>query len=241
MRLPRGIPNAVSRVGFYALVTFGFLLALTAAGVPLDRLAILTGAFGVGIGFGLQDVVNNFISGIILMFERPIQPGDKIEFGTRSGIVKQIGIRSSVVRTYEGADVNVPNSHLISNEVTNWTKDDDLRRVDVNISVAHGTQPARVAETLLRVASSDERVRIDPAPDVTLVKFRDIGFDMSLRCWPVEPAEWWGLKTELAYLAYEALEKEGIEFPLARVGAGEKEISLLGKVIGPSSSPDDDS
>jgi potassium efflux system protein len=119
--LPRGVPGAVSMLAHYAIVLVGILFALAAAGIELSRFALLAGALGVGIGFGLQNIVNNFISGLILLFERPIQVGDTIEIESLFGKVLRIGIRSSTVRTFEGAEVIVPNAHLIDSKVVNWT------------------------------------------------------------------------------------------------------------------------
>ncbi|HWT77688.1 MAG TPA: mechanosensitive ion channel domain-containing protein, partial [Candidatus Methylomirabilis sp.] len=150
--LPRGIPLAISTGLHYLVLLFGFYLAVGAAGVDMSRITLLAGALGVGIGFGLQNIVNNFLSGMLLLFERPIQPGDMIELGTVSGEVKRIGIRSTTVRTGEGADVIIPNANLISREVVNWTLSDRRRRVDVPVTVAYGSEPKQVMDILLQVA-----------------------------------------------------------------------------------------
>ena len=131
MKLAKGLPHTISVMVRYTLITVGLLLAVSAAGMPLDSLTILFGAFGVGIGFGLQNIFNNLVSGLILLFERPIQIGDTIEVGQLMGNVKSIGIRSSNVRTFDGAEVIVPNGQLISNEVVNWTLSDQTRRIEV--------------------------------------------------------------------------------------------------------------
>ena len=125
-------PYALSRVLTYVLITFGFLLGLGVLGLDLTKVTILVGAFGVGIGFGLQSVVNNFVSGLILLFERPIHVGDVIHLGDLSGEVRRIGIRASVVRTWQGAEVIVPNAQLITERVTNWTLSDRRRRIDLS-------------------------------------------------------------------------------------------------------------
>ena len=115
----------------------GFLIGLGALGIDLTRITIIAGALGVGIGFGLQNVVNNFVSGLILLFERPIQVGDSVQLGTLTGEVKRIGIRSSTVRTFDGAEVIVPNASLVSDQVTNWTLSDRMRRIDLDVGVAY--------------------------------------------------------------------------------------------------------
>jgi small-conductance mechanosensitive channel len=128
LRLTRGLPYVISSLLHYVILFLGFLLAVAALGVDLNKLTFLTGAFGVGLGFGLRDVVNNFVPGLIVLFERPIHVGDAIQVGDLAGEVRKIGIRASTVRTWEGADVIVPNASLVSEKVTNWTYSDHLRR-----------------------------------------------------------------------------------------------------------------
>ena len=141
-RLQRGMPYAISTLTRYVVLFLGFLLAIAATGIDLDRIALLAGALGVGIGFGLQNVVNNFVSGLILLFERPVQLGDTVQLGDLWGEVRRIGIRSSLVRTFDGAEVIVPNGDLISQQVTNWTLSDRNRRVEVKVGVAYGSSPS---------------------------------------------------------------------------------------------------
>ena len=141
----------------YAVLLLGFLLAISAAGVDLNKVSLLAGAFGVGIGFGLQNVVNNFVSGLILLYERPVQLGDMVEVGGTTGEVRRIGIRSSTIRTPQGAEVIVPNSNLISDRVVNWTLSDRRRRMDIKVGVAYGTDPERVLALLVGVARAHPR------------------------------------------------------------------------------------
>ena len=122
--LDRGIPYAISTMLHYAILLVGFFVALGALGIDLTKITILAGAFSVGIGFGLQNVINNFVSGLILLFERPIKIGDIIEVSGNIGEVRQIGIRASIIRTKDGSEVIVPNGLLISGQVTNWTLSD---------------------------------------------------------------------------------------------------------------------
>ena len=179
-KLPRGIPYAVTQIVHYTILSLGFLMAVAAAGFGLDRLALLAGAFGVGIGFGLQNVVNNFVSGIILLFERPVQVGDLIELGNLMGHVQRIGIRSSTVRTFAGSEVIVPNGDLISNQVVNWSLSDQLRRVDIPVGVAHGSDAERVQEVLLEVAASHPNVLDNPQPTCFFMEL-GVAIDQALR------------------------------------------------------------
>ncbi len=131
MDLPRGVPGAITRLTHYAVIVVGVMVAATAAGLDFSRVNLIVGALGVGIGFGLQNVVNNFVSGLILLFERPIRVGDRVQLNQLSGVVTDIGMRASIVRTWQGADVIVPNANLISSEVINWTLHDDSHRMEI--------------------------------------------------------------------------------------------------------------
>ncbi|MEE8585041.1 MAG: mechanosensitive ion channel domain-containing protein, partial [Acidobacteriota bacterium] len=157
--LPRGVSDAIVHLTHYSLVLVGFLMAAAAAGIDLSKLAFMAGALGVGIGFGLRDVVNNFVSGLILLFERPLQVGDRIQLGELLGDVKRIGIRASVVRTISGAEVVIPNGNLLSNDLINWTLSDRQRRVELDVGVAYGSDPDQVIEILRAVAQAHPDVR----------------------------------------------------------------------------------
>jgi len=211
--LPRGVPTSISMLTNYVILAIGFLIALTAAGMEWSKFALLAGAFGVGIGFGLQNVVNNFISGLILIFERPIKVGDTIEVGALKGTVKRIGIRSSTIRTFEGAEVIVPNGTIIQSEVTNWTLSDQLRRIDVNVGVAYGTDPNEVLLILQKVAKDHPVVLDNPAPMVLFLGFGESSLDFSLRIWTSDFANWISFSSEITLQVHNALKKARIEIP----------------------------
>jgi len=181
--LPPGVPATMSRLIHYSILVLGAFLALAAAGIELGQLAIVFGAFGVGIGFGLQTIVNNFISGLILMFERPIRVGDVVQLGTVSGTVTTIGIRASTIRTWDGSEVVVPNGNLISSELINWTLSDTKRRLELPVGVAYGTDPVRVIDLLVAEMSAHERVLPDPEPFALFIGFGDSSLNFSARCW----------------------------------------------------------
>ena len=138
VNLGRGLRQVFSTLLHYGLLLVGFLLALAALGVDLTKVTILASALGVGIGFGLQNVVNNFVSGFVLLFERRIDVGDAVQIGDVQGRMQQMGARACTVRTWEGAEVIVPNATLITDKVTNWTLSDRRRRIDVPVGVAYG-------------------------------------------------------------------------------------------------------
>ncbi len=183
VRLPRGISYALSSVLNYVLIAFGVLLGLGALGLDLTKVTILAGAFGVGIGFGLQSVVNNFVSGLILLFERPIHVGDVIHIGDLSGEVRRIGIRASVVRTWQGAEIIVPNAQLITERVTNWTLSDRRRRIDLPVGVNYGAPLEKVFQLLESVAQAHPRVLRDPAPRAFFLRFGESAIHYELRVW----------------------------------------------------------
>jgi len=211
--LPRGVAATILMLVNYTVIGIAAILAVAAAGIQLDRLAIIVGALSVGIGFGLTNIINNFVSGLILAFERPVQSGDTVEFGTMFGTVSRIGVRSSTVRTFDGAEVIVPNANLISNEVTNWTLSDMRRRIEILVGVAYGTDPHKVLELLLGAARSDERVLTDPEPSVLFLGFGDSSLDFSLRAWTDEFNEYLTIKSDLTLAVHDAIYAAGIEIP----------------------------
>jgi len=176
-----GVRVSISRLIHYALVTAGFVLALVALGFDLTSLTIMVSALGVGIGFGLQAVVNNFICGLILLFERPVKAGDLLEIGGEWAVVKSIGLRSTTVQTFDRADVIIPNSDLITNQVTNWTHGDRSVRLIVPVGVAYGSDVPLVIETLMQCATANAKVAETPEPQVLFLRFGESSLDFELR------------------------------------------------------------
>ncbi|MCK5455395.1 MAG: mechanosensitive ion channel family protein, partial [Calditrichia bacterium] len=211
--LPRGVPASISLLTNYVILVFGFLIALTAAGLEWSKFALLAGALGVGIGFGLQQVVNDFISGLILIFERPIKVGDTVEVGVLKGTVKRIGIRSSTIRTFEGAEVIVPNGTLIQSEVTNWTLSDRLRRIEVKVGVSYGSDPNQVLKILQKVAKDNPVVLENPAPMILFQGFGESSLDFSFRIWTSDFDNWLTFSSEITLEVHNALKAADIEIP----------------------------
>lgn len=181
--MSRGVPEAMAAISHYGIILVGFLLAISAAGIDLSKIAILAGALGVGIGIGLQDVVNNFTSGLILLFEQHIKPGDVIQCSAVNGRVTSIGLRCSIVRVADGAEVIVPNGQLVSAQVINWTHSDQERRVTIPITVSQHSDPDQVIATLVSIAQTDPDVLQDPLPTAFLLRFGPNGLDFELRAW----------------------------------------------------------
>jgi potassium-dependent mechanosensitive channel len=211
--LRRGIPYAISTVTYYFLLLLVALSALFAAGVDLNKFTLLTGGLGVGLGFGLQNIVNNFVSGLILIFERPISIGDTVDVGGLVGVVRRIGARASTVVTFQGAEVIVPNSNLISNQVVNWTLSSQWRRVDVRLSVAYGTDPERVIKMLVGVAESHPGVLLARPPAAFFMGFGESALNFELRFWCADQDTWLQLQSDVTVAIAKALKEAGIEIP----------------------------
>ena len=209
-KLARGIPYAISTMLHYAILLLGFFIGLGALGIDLTKIAILAGAFSVGIGFGLQNVINNFVSGLILLFERPIKVGDVIEVGGVGGEVRRIGIRASVIRATDGSEVIVPNGSLISGQVTNWTFSDRERAVEVSVSIARDADPQRVMELLKATAANHPGVAKAPSPQVYAVNFAASATTFQLRAWTDRYQDWAQLRSDLALAVNDALAREKI-------------------------------
>jgi small-conductance mechanosensitive channel len=213
MSLPRGVGNSISSLTYYAMVIAGLIVALAAAGFEVSQLAIVVGALSVGIGFGLQNVVNNFVSGLILMFERPIQPGDVVEVSGTSGKVREIGMRATTLSTFEGADVVVPNGMLLNEKLINWTLSDMDRRIDVNVGVAYGTDPRKVLDLLLEVTAAAPGIATEPAPTVLFSGFGPSSLDFGIRAWTNNFGDWVKIRSDLNVRVYDALVAAGIQIP----------------------------
>ncbi|UIP21392.1 mechanosensitive ion channel family protein [Achromobacter deleyi] len=213
MSLPRGVGNSIASLTYYLVLLLGLGIALSAAGFQTSQLTIVFGALGVGIGFGLQNVVNNFVSGLILMFERPIQPGDVVDISGTSGQVRDIGMRATRIKTFEGADVIVPNGTLLSDKLTNWTMLDRSRRIEASIGLAYGTEPRQVIELLDGVARQTPGIVTEPAPAVLFMGFGASTLDFSVRAWTYDFDRWIDIRSDLLTRMYDALRQAGIEIP----------------------------
>jgi small-conductance mechanosensitive channel len=194
------------------VLSLGFLLAVAAAGIPIDKITIIIGALGVGIGFGLQTIVNNLVSGIILAFERPISVGDQIEVGGRTGKVKEIGIRSSKVATFEGSEVIIPNGDLLNQHLVNWTLSNNHRRVEIIVGVKYGSNLNLVQTLLKELLASNNHVDRYPEPLVLVNQFGNNSIDFRLLFW-ADIDIWIGLKSDLMLAIDESFRKHDIEIP----------------------------
>ncbi|WP_075349717.1 mechanosensitive ion channel domain-containing protein [Algoriphagus marinus] len=197
------------------VITLGFFLAMTAAKIPLDKITIVLGALSVGIGFGLQTIINNLVSGIILAFERPIQIGDEIQVGTLSGTVKEVGIRASKIQAYDGSEIILPNGDLLSQSLINWTLSDKKRRVELFIGVAYDSDIEKV-KALIEKELENERIMKVPAPKVLLQNFGDSSVDFRLLFW-VESFDFWiDIRAEVMSGIFKTFAENKIEIPFPK-------------------------
>lgn len=215
--LPRGVGNSIASLSYYGVLLLGLLVALSAAGFKVSQLTLVFGALGVGIGFGLQSVVNNFVSGLVLMFERPIQPGDVVDAAGTSGSIREIGLRATTIRTFDGADVIVPNGVLLSGNLTNWTLFDRSRRIEIVVGVAYGSDPAKVLTVLGNVARETPGVAQQPEPVVLMTGYGDDALNFVVRVWTLDLSALGTLRGELLARMLAALDAAEISIPYRQV------------------------
>ena len=183
VRVEKGVRHAIARLLHYFIVFIAFLLAISVLGFDITKLTIVLSALGVGIGFGLQSIVNNFVSGLILLFERPIRVGDSIELTGQWAEIKRIGLRSTTVQTFDQADVIIPNADLVTQQVTNWTLSSRQVRLLVPVGVAYGSDVSLVMDKLTACANSNKMVEKTPPPQVLFLSFGESSLDFELRVW----------------------------------------------------------
>ena len=212
--LDPGVQFAVIKIFGYIFLTLGFYVALIVNGVNLSSLAVVAGALGVGIGFGLQNIVSNFVSGIILLAERPVAIGDRIEVAGVVGQVRKISLRSTTVVTNDNISIIVPNSDLITHPVTNWSYGDPRVRIRLPIGVAYGTDVEKLRRVLLEVAAEHPSVLKDPPPSIFFDSFGDSSLNFELGLWTQEMAQApRRFRSEINFAIERKLRENQIEIP----------------------------
>ena len=211
-RLDAGLRNSLKTTVGYAGLLVAVMAGISTAGIDLSNLAILAGALSVGIGFGLQNIVNNFVSGLILLVERPVKVGDWVVVGEHQGYVQRINVRATEIQTFHRSSVIIPNSELLSSAVTNWTHKDPVVRIEIPVGVSYDSDVELVRDTLLDVAASHPEVRRDPAPFVLFTNFGDSSLDFDLRCFAHADRSF-GIATEMRFEIVRRFRERGIEIP----------------------------
>src|SRR5438132_3761589 len=212
--LDRALQHAIAQIVGYAVLIIGIIVVLENTGIHIGTLTVFAGAVGVGVGFGLKNVASNFVSGLVILAERPIAIGDRIEVAGVTGQVRQIRARSTVIMTNDNIAMIVPNEKFIDSPVTNWTYTDRRVRFRLPVGVAYGSDVNKVREALVAAAREHPATLEDPAPDAFLEKFGDSTIDFQLIVWSEEmsrrPSRF---KSDLNYLIYKHLTSVGIEIP----------------------------
>ena len=212
--MDRGTRNSIGLITRVAIMFIGSVFIIQSAGINMNSLSLLAGALGVGIGFGLQNITDNFISGIIILFEKPIKVGDRIVVGDTEGDVINISVRATTILTNENVSIIVPNSEFISSRVINWSHNDRSIRFDIPVGVSYQEDPDEVREVLLAVATENEHVLKNPAPHVFFDEFGDNSLNFTLAIWTStytdKPRK---LKTELYFSIFEKFKEKGIDIP----------------------------
>lgn len=209
-----GLQYALGRMTSYALLVIGLMIALQTSGIEVGSLAVVLGAVGIGVGFGLQNIVNNFVSGLILLAERPLQVGDRIEVGGRGGRVERIGARSTSIVTGDNITLIIPNGDLVSQQIINWSHGDPRVRFRIPVGVAYGSDLAQVSEALLEVAAAHSGVLREPAAAVLFTGFGDSALTLELAVWTQtmghSPRRF---RSELNFAIDAAFRRHGIDIP----------------------------
>jgi len=209
-----GIRTTIGTMFRYLVLVIGLMIIFQSAGIDLSTVTVLAGALGVGIGFGLQNITNNFISGLIILFERPIKVGDRIEVGEITGDVVNISMRATTVVTNDNISVIVPNSDFISSRVINWSHNDRNVRFSVAVGVSYNEDPEKIKDILLAVADDNSAVLKIPEPDVVFIEFGDSSLNFNLRVWTTELIQKPHiLRSQLYFEIFKRFRKEGIEIP----------------------------
>jgi small-conductance mechanosensitive channel len=212
-RIDQGTQYTLFRISHYIIMIIGCLFAFQFVGIDLSGLAVIVGLLSVGIGFGLQNVTSNFISGLILLFERPIKIGDRITVGHTEGDVIAINMRSTTIRSLNNISIIVPNTEFISSQVINWSHGDPKVRLVVQVGVSYNSDLDAVIQALREVAEESPHVLKNPEPDVLLSGFGDSSWNMELRVWLQDPKNYYPIRSEINCAIVHKFRQYGIEIP----------------------------
>lgn len=231
-KIDLGVRVAVGTIIRYAILTMGFIIIVQTVGINLNSITVLLGALGVGIGFGLQNITNNFVSGIIILFERPIKIGDRIELGNVTGNVTKVSLRATTIRTNDNISIIVPNSEFISSIVINWSHTDKTVRFSFPVGVSYKEDPENIKNILFAIAEENPDVLNEPKPDVLFNEYGDSALMFNLSVWTNtysdKPAV---LKSQLYFEIFRKFKESGVEIPFPQRDLYVKEMPSHEKII----------
>jgi small-conductance mechanosensitive channel len=219
----RGARGSIGHLIRYLIIFIGLLATFSLLGFSLTNVTIILSALGVGIGFGLQGIVNNFVSGLIMLFERPVREGDTIVLGEQWAQVKRIGMRATIIETFDKSEIVVPNADMINNHVTNWTLSNRQVRLSVPVGVDYGSDVPLVVETILACANDNSFVMKSPTPEVLFLNLGESSLDFKLRVWLADADNILTVKSQLYHEIFKRFREKGIAIPFPQ-----RDIHLYG-------------
>jgi small-conductance mechanosensitive channel len=205
--------EAIAVLSKYTLLLLGTVVVLQLWGIDLSSIALIASGLGIGVGLGLQGLVKDFVSGLVLVFERPVQVGDFVDFGEVKGTVARIGSRSTEIRTLDSVSIIVPNSRFLESEVINWSHGNPVSRIRLPVGVAYSADPQAVRAALLEACQSNQEILTTPAPQVFFLGFGDNAFNFQLLVWIAQPSRQLVIKSDLYFAIEACLRHHGIEIP----------------------------
>ncbi len=208
-----GVTNSVLTLSRYTFILIGILVVISTLGVDLSTLALIGGGLSIGIGIGLQQIVSNFMSGIVLLFEQSLRPGDVIELNGEIGVVEKLNIRSTIIRTNDNVEVVVPNEQFFTTQVTTFTRSDNLTRINLTLGVSYSSDPKEVRELLMETAVKHGLVRKDPPPTVYFNGFGESSLEFRLAVWIDQPKRAPRVRSDLFFMIWETFERHDINIP----------------------------
>jgi len=213
MAIEAGTRFTMTRTLHYLIMVLGAIVSFQFIGIDLSGLAVIFGLLSVGIGFGLQNITSNFVAGLILLFERPIQIGDRVTVGDTEGDVEAINIRSTMIKSLNNITIIVPNSEFVSSRVINWSHGDTRIRVDIEVGVSYGSDLDTVIKLMLEAAEEHSQILKKPDPEVLLKSFGDSSWNMVLRCWIAHPKRYHLVRSEINMAFVRKFRKNNVEIP----------------------------
>jgi len=213
LKIEEGTSYNLTRIAYYFLLFIGVLVAFQFVGINLSSLVVVFGFLSVGIGFGLQNLTSNFISGLIILFERPIRVGDRITIGDQEGDVIEINIRSTTIRSRSNISIIVPNSEFISSRVINWSHIDKKVRINIDVGVSYSSDLDKVLEALYLIAKSSNEVMTTPEPDVLFLGFGDSSWNLCLQVWISDPKRHPNVRSDINCDIVRMFKEKNIEIP----------------------------